>query len=66
MSVCFVTLAAVFVDIVFFHSETVSAQSTEVRVLEVVGPAGLSSAVVNVTGAVGFSCVYAPEGSCAI
>ena len=63
---CFVTLAAVFIDIVFLHSGTVNAQNTQqVQVIST----GLSSrgsidgAVVDVTGTVvGFACTSNSDG----
>ena len=63
--VCLVTLIAVFVDIVCFHSGTVRAQTTQQVHLQRVkqGRYGLDGAVADVTGTiVGFSC-HDNEGS---
>jgi hypothetical protein len=63
---CFITLAAVLIDVFCFHSpRTVSAQSTQIRVQRVrwTAGAGLNNTFYNATGSVeGFSCVYVPTG----
>jgi hypothetical protein len=71
-ALCLLTLAAVFADIVFFHSGTVSAQTpqtTPVYVQYVTpGPrGGMADSVTPVTGTVvGFSCVGYDTTSCFI
>jgi hypothetical protein len=63
---CFVVLAAVFVDIVFFHSGTVSAQNTQQIQIISTGSSSRGSiddAVVDVTGTVvGFGCTSSSDG----
>ena len=57
-ALCLIALAAVLIDIAFFHSTTVSAQSGQVRIQQVTHDAGLNGAVTSITGnVVGFSCV---------
>jgi hypothetical protein len=68
---CLITLAAVFVDIVFFHARTANAQtpqSTQVHVQPVKqGVHGFSDGVTTVTGTVvGFSCVGSDSHYCYI
>ena len=67
---CFVTLAAVFIDIAFFHSGTASAQNTQQVSIQYVRPTnrgGLDGTSLNVTGTVvGFACTSdsSGQGSC--
>ena len=65
-ALCFVTLAAVLIDIVFFHSGTVSAQNTQQVQIISTGKSSRGSiddAVVDVTGtAVGFACMSNSDG----
>jgi hypothetical protein len=67
---CFVTLAAVFIDVVFFHSQAVSAQTPQqvIRIQSVVSDrGGTDGAQVKVTGTVvGFACTSDSngQGSC--
>ena len=62
---CFVALAAVFIDVVFFHSPRVSAQNTQQVRIQYVRPAlgSLDGAVLDVTGTVvGFACTSNSDG----
>ena len=68
---CFVSLAAVFIDILFFHSGTVSAQaprSGPVRVQTVSIPGdGRNVHTFDVEGiVVGFSCIRESNPTCFI
>lgn len=63
---CFVALAAVFIDIALFHSGTVSAQNTQQIQIISTGRSSRGSiddAVVDVTGTVvGFACTSNSDG----
>jgi lipopolysaccharide export system protein LptA len=58
---CLVTLAAVFVDIVFFHSRTASAQNSQIEVRKV-EMAEQNKQVAVIGNVVGFDCVYNNNG----
>jgi len=63
---CLVTLATVFIDILFFHSGAVSAQNTQQIRIQYVRPAvgNLDGAVLDVTGTVvGFACTSNSDGN---
>jgi len=68
---CFVTLAAVFVDIMFFHSGTVSAQAprrgqVRVQMAPIAGDGG-NVHTFDVEGiVVGFSCIREGNPTCFI
>lgn len=68
---CFVTLAAVFVDIVFFHSGTVSAQAPRIGQVRVqtapIAGDGRNVHTFDVEGiVVGFSCIREGNPTCFI
>ena len=65
-ALCFITLAAVFVDIVFFHTSSASAQVPKRYQVRTLNPA--TSTSLQSTGTVaGFSCIESqgPTGSAA-
>jgi hypothetical protein len=60
--VCLITLAAVFIDVAFFHSRTVSAQNSQIEVRKVeMGDQNKQVAVIG--NVVGFNCVYNNGGN---
>jgi hypothetical protein len=65
-ALCFITLAAVFIDIVFFHSSSVSAQAPKRYEIRTINP-GSSRTIDSPGGVGGFSCIEAqgPTGSVA-
>ena len=61
-ALCFVTLLAVLVDIVFFHSRTANAQNTgNYKVVRVDKFSGTSFSLTGTV--VGFSCVEGNRGT---